>query len=72
MLIMLKRLQGCKANVVSEASSTAAERAPLRRAGPLCSSEPLRITAVMRCWPVRPSRFAAVAVRPENAVPRAS
>jgi len=43
MLIMLKLLQGCKANVVNGASSIAAGSAPFRRAWPLRESEPERI-----------------------------
>ena len=71
MLIMLKLLQGCKANVVNVASSMAAESTPLRRARPLCESEPERIIPdyATLCRSAQPG-FAGVAVRPEKAVPR--
>ena len=70
MLIMLKLLQGRKANVVNGASSMAAGSAPFRRAWPLCESEPERIMGRL-CDDGRSAQpgFAGVAVRPEKAVP---
>jgi hypothetical protein len=70
MLIMLKLFSGRKANVVNGASSMAAESAPLRRAEPLCESEPERIIGpIMRRWPVRPSRLCGCSGAPRKSCP---
>ncbi len=67
-----KLLQGRKANVVNAASSQADGSGEHRAAGPPGESEPLRIMGPL-CDAGRSAQagFAAVAVRTENAVPRA-
>jgi len=69
--VLSKRLQARKANVVNEASSTAAGSALFQRAGPPGESEPLRIMpSIMRRWPVRPaSGFGALRGAPKTLSP---